>query len=76
MSGYSETTVCPRCGTESLESSIDRDDVNGECLECGYEYPTVESVMTLEEVNEERKEDGLEPLTELKQPRGDYYKAE
>ena len=68
MSGYSETTVCPRCGTESLEASIDQDDIQGICLECGYEYYTVTSVMTLEGVNEERKACDLEPLTELKPP--------
>ena len=68
MSGYSETTMCPRCGTESLDVSIDRDDVSGTCLECGYEYHTVNRVMTLEEVNEERVEMELEVLTELKRP--------
>lgn len=69
MSGYSEAIDCPRCGSkESLEHSVDRDDVSGFCLECGYSYKTVYELMTLEEVNKEREEfmSDLEPLTELK----------
>ena len=67
MSGYSETQDCPRCGSkDSIEASIDRDDVSGECPECGYEYHTVHSVMTLVEVNEERVVSEMEPLKELK----------
>lgn len=73
MSGSSESLDCPRCGTkESLEAYEDNDDghpsVGGECLECGYEYHTDHSVMTLEEVNEARENGGLEPLSELKDP--------
>ena len=73
MSGYSEATGCPRCrSTESLERSIDKDDVNGICLECGHEYHTAYRVMTLEEVNQERAEFNMEPLTELKKPVKDW----
>lgn len=69
MSGYSERRDCLRCGTQdSLEVSVDHDDVNGACLECGYEYHTVTSIMTLEEVNQEREASELEPLKELKPP--------
>jgi len=69
MGGYSEAADCPRCGsTESLERSVDKDDVNGFCNECGYEYHTQYSVHSLEAVNEERVEFDLEPLTELKPP--------
>jgi len=67
MSGYSETQDCPRCGSkESLEASIDRDEVSGECLECGYEYHTAFSVLTLDEVNDERGNCEMGPLKELK----------
>ena len=70
MSGYSETQDCPRCGSEdSLEASIDRDDVSGICLECGHEYSTVTSVLTLEQVNQERKISELEPIENLKPPK-------
>lgn len=69
MSGYSERTNCPRCGSEgSLDRSVDRDDVNATCIECGYEYHTVESVLSLDEVNDERVAWGLEPVSELKPP--------
>ncbi len=69
MGGYSEAVDCPRCGsTESLERTIDRDDVSGFCSECGYEYHTQHSVMSLDAVNEERTESELEPITELKPP--------
>ncbi len=69
MSGYSETVDCPRCGSEeSLEHSVDGDDVCGNCSECGYGYQTMHSVVSLEEVNEMRKELEMEPLTELKKP--------
>lgn len=69
MSGYSETVDCSRCGSDgSLEASIDRDDIAGTCLECGYEYHVVHSVLTLDEVNKERKATGLEPISALKPP--------
>jgi len=73
MSGFSDTVDCPRCGsTESLERSVDHDDVSGYCLECGYSYKTIYEAMTLEEVNEERAALEMEPLTELKKPVDDW----
>jgi len=72
MSGYSEAVDCPRCGsTESLEQSVDRDNISGCCLECGYSFKIVCTMMALEEVNEERAEFNdinMKPLTELKKP--------
>lgn len=68
MGGYSERAFCPRCGADSLERSEDHDDVSGFCLECGYEYHTAFSVVTLEDVNEERANYELGPLTELRKP--------
>ncbi|MBA7638617.1 hypothetical protein ES703_46273 [subsurface metagenome] len=69
MSGYSEAVNCPRCGSiESLERSVDRDDVSGVCLECGYSYKTIYENLSLEEVNEERDASELEPLPKLKEP--------
>ena len=69
MSGYSESQDCPRCDSkDSLEASIDCNDVSGTCLECGYEYHTVHSVLDLETVNEERMEMEVELLKELKPP--------
>ena len=67
MSGWSEAIDCPECGAEeSLETWGDRNEVGGECLECGYCYKTVDDQMTLEEVNEERARCGMEPLTQLR----------
>ena len=69
MSGYSEAINCPRCGSiESLECSVDGDDVSGLCHECGYSYKTVYTNLTLEQVNEERIEFDIEPLSVLKKP--------
>jgi len=69
MSGYSEAVDCPRCGsTESLEHSVDYVDISGFCLECGYSYKTVYTELTLKQVNEDREEFNMEPLTELKKP--------
>ena len=69
MSGFSEAIDCPRCdSTESLERSVDGDDIVANCSECGYEYQTVYSIASLEETNEMRVEFELEPLTELKPP--------
>jgi len=41
------------------------DIVSGECLDCGFYYDTKEGQMTLEEVNERRKDYDLKPLKEL-----------
>ncbi len=72
MSGFSEIVDCPRCGSESLERSVDSDEISGCCLECGYEYHTVFSTMTPDEVNDERLGLELEPLTELKSPKEEW----
>lgn len=69
MSSHSETSTCPRCDSDSFEVSIDFEEVDGVCNECGYEYHTVTSLMTLEEVNVDRIESELVPLTELKKPK-------
>ncbi len=67
MSGWSEAVQCPNCGTEnSFEVWFERYEVGGLCLECGYMIETVEKQLTLEEVNEERAEVDMKPLTELK----------
>ena len=67
MSGFSETIKCSECGGENFEHSVDNDDVSGICLDCGYEYHTVESQLSLDEVNELRPDYGLIPLTELRE---------
>ena len=67
MSGWSEARDCPYCnGKDTLEAWGDRFSVGGTCLECGYSYRTIEEQMTLDEVNETRKDCDMEPLTALK----------
>jgi hypothetical protein len=60
------TESCPRCGNGNF--TVGRDRESGEfgfCLECGYGYGQQENQMTLDEVNENRKETELDPLAEL-----------
>lgn len=67
MSGESYTGICPQCG-RSMECYSDwkpHDTVGGYCLDCGFEYSTVEGQMTLEEVNTLRADEGLKPLDKL-----------
>ena len=68
MSGCSYSTDCPICGGNLVTYSDYKphDNVSGICLECGLEYRTVDSQLTLEEVNEERVNYDLFPLWELK----------
>jgi len=59
---------CYRCGGEMniYEDWKPHSYVSGECLECGFSYHTVETQLTLQEVNELREYQELEPLKELK----------
>lgn len=70
MSGSSYSVACFKCGgQETLNISADwkpYDTSSGECLECGFSFYTKEEQMSLKEVNEQRLEIDLEPLTELK----------
>lgn len=74
MSGTSFDSTCPRCGNEEMNCSNDykpHDMVSGDCLKCGFMYYTIEGQMTLEEVNELRKDQELEPLVVLEQELGE-----
>lgn len=70
MSSWSEAEDCPMCGSEgSLETCTENRPIlssSGICLKCGYSYKTVEEQMTLGDVNDERANCEMEPLTELK----------
>lgn len=68
MSGYTEECKCPKCGGElfHVSTSTIPDENYGYCLECGHSYAMTETTWSLEDINEERKEWELEPLTELK----------
>ena len=41
------------------------DTVGGECLECGFHFWTETAYMSLDELNENREVNDLEPLAEL-----------
>ena len=71
MSGWSDSQDCPKCGSKDTLMTFGdhkpRDTVGGECLECGFEYHTVEGQMTLDDINIQREEiHDMEPLTKLK----------
>lgn len=70
MSSWSESEDCPKCGGEDSLKTYGENrpifTVCGICLKCGYSYSTMDKQLTLDEVNEERPNYGLEPLTELK----------
>jgi len=68
MSGTSYENTCPKCGGFMMCYSDWKpyDSGFGECLECGFEYHTAESQLTLDEVNEKRAEMELEPLKEFR----------
>ncbi len=79
MSGGSYDDVCSRCGGENLVCYSDYkpyDQCSGICLDCGFEYHTVEGQLTLEEVNERRQDYELEPLKSLKEPTQEWKEYE
>jgi hypothetical protein len=68
MSGVSGEGICPNCGSDRMQTYSDwkpYDGVSGECLDCGFQYWTQASYMTLDEVNELRADYEMEKLTEL-----------
>lgn len=67
MSGFSSGGTCPSCEGEMITYQDYKpfDNVSGDCLECGFSYYTKTCRMTLAEVNEQRSDIDLEPLTEL-----------
>ena len=66
MSGCSSQEVCPICGKPMITYSDYKpfDNVFEECLNCGFTYYTKIEQLSLEELNERRKEKGLKPLTQ------------
>ena len=72
MSGCSSSTDCPRCdGKDTLMTYSDykpHDCVNGECIQCGFEYYTQDVFNDLDGVNMRREELDMEPLAELAPP--------
>ena len=72
MSGWSDIGQCPRCGKDEIQIWGDHkpyESVNGVCFSCGFNYWAEDGLLSLEEVNQRRKEYEKEPLTELAKPR-------
>ena len=67
MSGVSGGTTCPNCDDEANLYSDYKpfDVVSIDCLECGFYTSTSVHQMELEELNEMRSDNELEPLKEL-----------
>jgi hypothetical protein len=73
MSGWSDSSICPKCGGNNLMTSGDykpHDNVGGECLDCGFYYYTKEGQLTQKELNKRRKDYGLEPLKNSNKKKG------
>jgi hypothetical protein len=68
MSSRMGEEMCPLCDGEMLTSfyTIPHDFVDGICLECGYCYWTEPGIISLERLNQRRRERGLEPLKEIR----------
>jgi len=69
MSSETYTRLCSQCGSEieAFYENRPHEFVNGECLECGFFYYTVEDRLSLRDVNWRRKQSGLKSLKRLKE---------
>jgi len=85
MSGTSSSEICPICGKEMSVYSDYKpfDNVSGDCLNCGFIYYTKKEQMSLEEINERRKDynedmdlKGKEKLKPLTQKHLDKYEKD
>lgn len=67
MSGCSGETKCPNCGADAdlYEDWKPFNFATITCYECGLQIYPINSYMSLEELNESREENELEPLSEL-----------
>lgn len=67
MSGHSDTTNCPNCGEVAGRYTDHKpfDYTSIECLQCGLLINPVVTYRNLEELNEARIENELDPITEL-----------
>ena len=61
---------CPRCGGNMSCGRDTRvfETVWGSCDECGFEYHTTASLLSLEEINKIRKKVKKEPLLKRREP--------
>ena len=67
MSSCQGPETCQNCGNENAEYYYDsHSGSSGTCLECGYHYFPSSEILSLEDVNDEREQHEMEPLTELR----------
>ena len=67
MSGISYGKPCPKCKaiTDCCSDWKPYDTTSGHCLKCGFYYDTHHGQLSLDEVNDMRKDAGLQPLEKL-----------
>lgn len=67
MSGHSDSIICPNCGANGAYRYKDNKPPTLEisCWKCGFVVTTVISYLNLEQLNEQRKVNDMEPLSEL-----------
>ncbi|NQU84074.1 MAG: hypothetical protein HQ536_05185 [Parcubacteria group bacterium] len=66
MSDHSYTSTCPVCGNEEMQTwSTNKpfEAINCDCLDCGFYSHTVVDRSTLDEINEQREDAELKPIT-------------
>lgn len=69
MSSWSYDDICLKCGSKNFiagGSNKPYDSGWGHCLDCGFEYYTEEGQLSLEEVNELRKDFDRKPIKKLR----------
>ena len=76
MGSNSYGTECPKCGSGVFMVSQDTHIPysSGECLDCGYTFYSKDDQMTLEEVNERRRDFDMDEITKLKRKEGRWGK--
>lgn len=68
MSGVSDSTICPNCGSENASSYYDWKPFpyySIQCYECGLMIGPELKYMSLVELNMERKSYDMEPIDKL-----------
>ena len=67
MSGNSDNIKCPNCGASGAYIYEDNKPptLDVSCWECGFMVTTVISYLNLEQLNEQREANDMEPLSEL-----------
>lgn len=67
MNKDSNTTTCPNCSASEcyIHRNNNPPQLDMACYNCGFQVTTVISYLNLEQLNEQRKVNDMEPLSEL-----------